>query len=248
MKSLMRWGATVGIVGTAIASSWFSTTLEALALPKEQIEQKLKEVPVFAIADSKGAPLVASEKDGTRVAGVFISQTDAKKFVEDLKTKNPRLANQVKVVGVSLAEVYKLSQENVNKKDRLNFAFVPVQSQVELAKKVTTNNGQTQKYAGGVPLFVARGGKDNGYLTVEQNKDKVIPFFFEKSDLQKLVNRFKKEQPRLASTVKIEVIPLEGMINTLEKSDNQLLNKVVLIPNKESIQFLQQQAKQKPTR
>lgn len=249
MKSLIRWGAKVGIVGTAIVGSWFAQNLAALGLPQAEILKKLTPVPVFTIADSQGAPLVASEKDGKKVAGIFISQDDAKKFVANLKTKNPQLANQVKVLPISLAEIYKISQENAQKKDGLNFAFVPVQSQVELAKKVANNNGQTPKYNGGVPLFVARVG-EQGYLqSMGQDKKPVIPFFFEKSQLQKIVERFKKEKPELASTVKIEVVPLEGMINTLEKKEDRVLNQILLVPSSESLEFLrQQQSQQKPRR
>ena len=50
-----------------------------LALPQEQILQKLGPVPVFTITDSKGAPLVASvpnAKNKAAVAGVFINQEE----------------------------------------------------------------------------------------------------------------------------------------------------------------------------
>ncbi len=250
MKSLMRWGSKLGIVGAAIAGSLFINTLELLALPKEQVIEKLRNVPVFAITDSQGSPLVVSEKDGKTIAGIFISQTDAKKFVENLKSNNPQLAKKVKVVGLSLAEVYNLSVENAKKKDGLLFEFVPVKTQVELAKKVSSSNNQTNKYKGGVPLFVAnlgkdKQGKDRGHLALSHNNEKVIPFFFEKSELQKIVERVKKENPEFASTIKIEVVPLENMIHQLDKSDDKTLNKIYLVPSKESMQFLQQQTKQK---
>lgn len=243
MKSLIRSCVKVGIVGTAILGSWFVQNLAAIALPKEQIIEKLQAIPVFAVGDDKG--LASTEIEGNKVPLTFISQEDAKKNIEAFKSKDPEKAKKLQVIPMSLGELYKvLSQENSKKKDGLNFAFVPVQTQVELAKKVTSNNPRSEQYKGGVPLFVARGGKEQGYLTIEQNNDKVIPFFFEKSQLEKIVDRFKKEKPELASTIKIEVVPLEGMINTLETSDNEMLNKVFLVPNNESIEFLRQQQPQ----
>jgi len=244
MKSLMRWCTKVGIVGTVIASSWFASAIEALALPKEQVIQRLQNVPVFAITDPQGSPVVVSAKDGKTIAGIFISQSDAKKFVADLKAKNPQLANKVKVVGLSLAEVYNLSLENAKKKEGLLFEFVPQQSQVELARQVSTSNGQARKFTAGVPLFVANLGKDKGHLAFSsKNNEQVIPFFFEKGQLQQIVEQVKKEKPELASSITIEVVPLENIIYQLDKSDNEMLNKIYLVPNNESIQFLQQQAK-----
>ncbi len=236
MKSLVRWSTTLGLIGSTLLGSWFSQNLEALALPEDQVIEKLKPVPVFTIADEDGSPLVASGEDNAKVAGVFISQQDANDFVERLKNENPELADQVQVTPVSLGEVYQLAQKNETQENGLNFAYVPVQTEVELAKKLLSENGQ--EYQGGVPLFVARGGEKQGYLTIEQNSQQVIPFFFEKKQLEQMVERFKQEKPDLASTVKIEVVPLESVIATLKDSDDEMLNKIVLWPSRESLEFL----------
>ena len=160
MKSLVRWSITLGLVGTTVLGAGFGQNLKAFALPQDQILQKLKPIPVFTIADDKGAPLVASENN-KKIAGVFISQQDAQKFVERLQKGNPELARKVKVVPVSLSEVYQLAEANAKKQDGLNFAYVPTQAQVDSAKQLLG-----KEYKGGVPLFVARGGKENGELTV----------------------------------------------------------------------------------
>ena len=104
MKSLIRWSATVGLVGATIVGSLVGAGLQALALTPEQIVQKLRPVPMFTIANAQGAPLVASPPNGQKgspVAGVFVSQKDAQAFLETLKSKNPNLAKEVKVVPVS---------------------------------------------------------------------------------------------------------------------------------------------------
>ncbi len=232
---IIRRSATLGLIGASVLSLGIFN-LKALALPTEEVVKKLNPVPVFTVADEQGAPLVASGEDQGKVAGVFISQKDANDFVTRLQTQNPDLAKKVRVVPVSLGEVYKLATENPEKKE-LNFAYVPNETAVSDAKTV---EGTT--YEGGVPLFVAKGGEDNGYLTIEKDSEQVIPFFFEKSQLENMVTKFKDQKPDLASSVNIEVVPLEGVIQTLQSSDDQTLAKIVLVPSTESLKFLQNSA------
>ena len=240
IKKLVCSSAALSLVGTAILTAGFGSNLKAWALPTEQILQKLNPVPVFTVADEQGAPLVASGEDNAKVAGVFISQQDAISFVDRLQTQNPELASKVKVVPVSLGEVYQLDQANQNQENALNFAYVPEQEEVDSAKNVLSQSGK--QYQGGVPLFVARGGADDGYLTIEKDSQQVIPFFFEKQQLENMVTKFKAQKPELAETVNIEVIPLEGVIDTLQTSNDEMLNKIVLVPSSESIEFLKEKA------
>jgi hypothetical protein len=237
IKSLVRWSATLGIAGTAFIGLGLAENLTAHALPQEEVLKKLDPVPVFTIADEQGAPLVASGQDKAKVAGVFISQNDANEFVNQLKTKNPELADKVKVVPVSLGEIYKLSESSQSQQNALNFAYVPEQEAVNSAK--TIGQANKQPYQGGVPLFVAKGGDDKGYLTIERNAQQVIPFFFDKKQLEQMVAKFKQQKPEIANSVNIEVVPLEGVIKTLETSQDTMLEKIVLVPTTESIEFLQ---------
>lgn len=248
MKSMVRWGATLGLAGSAIIGSSFIGSMGALALPQEQIVQKLGPVPVFTITDQKGAPLVASvpneQNNGQNqqpksIAGVFINQQDAQAFVEQLKTKNPELAQSVKVVPVSLGEVYKLDQANQNKPNSLDFTYVPSKQQVDAALALLKQTGQNQNQFNGTPLFVAKAGKEQkGYLTITRAEQQVIPFFFNKEELQTMLDSFKQKQPDLASTVEIQVVNLEGVLQTLQKSNDQQLNQIMLVPPQESIEFV----------
>ncbi len=236
MKSLIRSVATLGLIGTTLLASWLSHSAKVLALPTEVIVEKLKPVPVFTVADSQGAPLVASGEDNSKVAGVFISQQDAKNFVQKLIQENPDLGNKVQVVPVSLGEIFELAQANQNKPDSISFAYVPMRNQIEGAKKILSESNQ--EYSGGVPLFVAKAGPEQGYLTIKQNEKEVIPFFFEQDQVQKLIERFKKEQPDLASSITVEVVALEGVLSALQESNDEMLTKIVIWPSKESLEFL----------
>ena len=232
MNSFIRWG----LVGGAVLTTLVGQTLKVLALPTDEVIKLLQGVPVFTIADAQGAPLVAMDNN-RKVTGIFVSQQEAQKFFQQLKKDKPDIASKVTVQPVSLGEVYKLAIANAGKPDALNFAYVPVPTEVAIATKLLTAAGQ--KYQGGVPLYVSRGGKEQGYLTIQQNNEQIIPFFFEQKQIQDMVDRFKKEKPELASTIKIDVVALENVMGTLQSSDDKMLKSIRLVPTEESLKFIQ---------
>jgi nickel transport protein len=248
MKSLIRWSATVGLVSSVLAGSLFSGAARVLAIPQEQIIQKLRSVPVFAIANAQGAPLVVEPPQGQKgqpVAGVFISQKDAQAFLERLKTSNPNLATGVQVVPISLAEVYQLEQANKNKPDGLDFAYVPSQQQVNTAVSLLKQSGRQVQQFNATPLFVARGGKDKGYLTIQEGNQSFIPMFFKKEELQALIDSFKQQQPNQAGSIEIQVLSLEGLMEVLQTKNEPQYNQIVLVPPRESIEFVRSLGQQR---
>ncbi|HIK13638.1 MAG TPA: hypothetical protein IGS52_25830 [Oscillatoriaceae cyanobacterium M33_DOE_052] len=249
MKSLLRWGAVLGLIGSVFVGI-SPKNMKALALPEPQIIQKLSQIPVFTITNNQGSPLVASISNGnqnTSVAGVFISKKDADDFIQKLTESNPELVNSVQVRTVSLADVYQMERANQGQGAQpLAFDYVPVRQQVDSALAVLEANGQTVEEFNGVPLFLATGGADNGYLTIQQGEQQVIPLFFNKEDLQGMLDRLRQQDPNLAQTVNIKVVNLRGLIKLLQESNDEQLNKIVLIPSRETIEYLQSQ--QQPNR
>ena len=245
MKSLVRLGAILGIAGSALLGSLATDNLSALAIPEPQILDKLRPVPVFTITDASGAPLIASvpkqgqgQTGNASVAGIFISQKDAQAFVEQLKTRNPQLAASVRVMPVSLGEIYQISQANKGKPDEVQFAYVPTPQQVQSAKTVLQQAGQQVNEFNGVPLFLARGGPENGYLTIQRGQQEVIPLFFNKEELQAVVERFKQQQPNVTASIKIEVVNLESVLEALRTENDPFLTQLILIPPRESLEFV----------
>ncbi|MGK7922048.1 MAG: Tic22 family protein [Trichodesmium sp.] len=242
MKSLIRLGLALGIVTSTLLGPSVKN-MSALALSEEEILQKLTPVPVFTITDQNGSPLVASiKKEGSEnssVAGVFISKSDADAFVDKLRGENPELAATVKVVPVSLGEVYEMSKSGQQGNQKLQFAYVPIRRQVESAKALLEQNGQNVNNFNGVPLFLAKGGPDNGYLTIQRGEQQVIPMFFNKEDLQGMLDRAKTQQPDTFSAVTIEVVNLEAVIKALSEEDDPFLEKIIFIPPRESLEFVE---------
>ena len=192
----------------------------------------LTPVPVFTITDVGGSPLVATTDNGS-VGGIFISKSDADTFVDQLRVENPDLAASVEVIPISLSEAYENSNSN-----NLQFAFVPESQEVDLATSLLQQKGQDIQQFEGVPLFAAR-EPNEGYLTISRNEGQTIPFFFKLEDLQELLDRAQSQQPDLFSSVEIEVVNLEGVINALERDNDTFLDRITFIPSRESLEFVE---------
>lgn len=242
MKALVRWSTALGLLGSVVAGSMLTLTTRAIALTEEQVVEQLRPVPVFAITDAEGSPLVAApagEDTGEPVAGVFISQEDAQAFLNNLREANPELAQDVQVVPVSLAEVYELALATRDDANRINFTFVPEEEQVATAVSLLQAVDQTVTEFEGVPLFMARAaGEDGGYLTVRRGQEQIIPVFFNQEELEQVLARLGQQQPDLAAEMTIQVINLENFIETLRASDDPGLTQIELVPPRESIDYI----------
>jgi nickel transport protein len=239
MNSLIRLGTTIGLVSSVLASSLFMSPTRALALTPEQVMSSLQLVPVFALMNSEGGILLATPEQGentTPVAGIFIDGQAAQAFLNGLKESNPQAAQGAQVVPISLAKVYQLSQE---KKDEVQFVYIPGEQEVAAAEAVLRESGQANPPEfQGVPLFAARSSDEDGaYLTIQQGDRQVVPMYFGRQELQAVIDRLKQVQPDLAAKMEIQVINLEGFIATLQSSNNEDLTQIQLDPSDASIEF-----------
>lgn len=241
MKSLARKLATLGLIGSAMLSPLMITPPRAEALPKKDVLTKLGPVLVYTVVavdqeKKQAVPLTAEVTEGDKkfnVAWVFFTPQDAQKFMENqkasaeaLKKSDPKAAaaqleilKNTTVAPDSLATFYDAATSS---KSQLKLQFVPINSEVEQAKK-------TQSNFQGVPLWRANFG-ENRYGT---------SFFFSKTDLETELSELKKTQPKLASEAKIEVVPLEGVIEVLSTKDTEDLKKIRLLAPLESRKLLQ---------
>ena len=172
----------IGIISGAsiFSSSYLGIALAQLA-PQEVAQldeeaftldfvlEKLNPIPVFTIADENGAPLVAKQDDDSKVAGVFISQTDANRFVEKLKINDPEIAAKVKVIPTSLGKIYKLSESAKTKAEPLKFAYIPEEEAVSSAKTIIEEQNEDSDLS-------------------DLNSDLEFESDFEKSDLEQIAD------------------------------------------------------------
>jgi hypothetical protein len=148
------------------------------------------------------------------------------------------LAASARVTLVSLGEIYQISQANKDKPNELLFDYIPAPQQVESAKTVLRQTGQQVNEFNGVPLFYARSVPENGVLTFQQGQEEVIPLFFNKEELQAAVDLFKQQQPNVTTTIKIEVVNLESVLEDLRTENDPFLSQMILVPSRESLEFV----------
>ena len=156
------------------------------------------------------------------------------------------MASTLQVRPLSLADYYQIVQEAKKKKDSVIYTLVPTQQQVDSAKTIMNQNGQKVQQFNGIPLFVPK--LDKGYLTipVPQSKERYVPLYFEKEQAVALLDEFKKAVPQEAAKTGIEVAELSGVVETLNSSNDPNMNKFILYPSRESIEFIRSLAPKCP--
>ncbi|BAZ53401.1 Tic22 family protein [Nostoc sp. NIES-4103] len=243
MKALVRLGATLGIASSIFFAGLSQTeNLRAVALPQSEVLKKLQIVPVFTLINPKGEFVVISRNNESKTisqVGFFLSKQNAQDFLDKrLKKENPQLASTLQVRPLSLADYYQIVQEAKKKKDSVIYTLVPAQQQLESAKTIMNQNGQKVQQFNGIPLFIPK--LDKGYLTipVPQSKERYVPLYFEKEQAVALLDEFKKAVPQEASKTGIEVAELSGVVETLNTSNDPNMNKFILYPSRESIEFI----------
>ncbi|MGR3275138.1 hypothetical protein HRE53_18320 [Acaryochloris sp. 'Moss Beach'] len=249
MKGLIRWGLIVSLAGGGFVGTSLVQQEAAIAIPEAEAVKRLETVPTFAVTDAKGSPVLAAvpnPKDKTKkiqVATFFMSQTDAQNLVNNLKANKPEIGKSARVTLISLRDAYEITKKNKDKQDELVFQFIPNKEQVDLAKAILKQEGQDVKQFQGVPMFFAIGGKEKGLLTIEQGKEKIIPFYFRKQDLQGMIDQLKKQNNPLSGTTKIQVTSLDRLVGSLFKSEDATAKQIVLIPSRDALEYAVQQQK-----
>jgi Tic22-like family len=242
MKS-WKIGVMVGLGSTLLAA----TPIQAL--PESQIVDKLQGIPVFALTDSDNFLLTASLSNETgkpAKGGAFFSQSDAKTFLQKLQKENPNLAKQVTIRPISLSEVYK-AQMNLDPAKRVDILYVPNQNQVKAALNIAQKSEPSLKQFSGVPLFVAKNSKKGTYLTITSKDSKsVVPLFFDRDQLQPLIDRAKQQQPN--STIEVQVLTLETVLDGMRSKNDPLYESLVFGPSREGLEVLRSRATTSSTR
>jgi hypothetical protein len=244
MKSLIRWGATLSLVGGILINPLsIGGSLRALALTNEQVIERLQPIPVFTFLDGDRNFLVTRPTDATAetlpVVYMFISQQAAQAFLAELKKKSPEQTNGFQVTPVPLSVAYQMARRDQAQPNPVQVAFIAVQQQVDAARTIIQQDGGNAEQFRGTPLFIAKSSDQDGvYLTRRINNQEVIPVYFSREDVQTMIDQLRQTQPDLAAKVKIQVISLEGLIQNLQSSDNTALNQIFLMPTQETLTFI----------
>jgi Tic22-like family len=235
---MRSWKA--GIVLSLFGSALFAAA-PLQALPESQIADKLKGIPVFALTDKEGYLMTAfanAEAGKPAKGGAFFSQNDAKDFLRKLQQENPTLAKELEVRAVSLSDVYK-AQMNFDPKQRVDIVYIPSQSQVKTALTLIQKIDPKVKQFPGVPLFLAK--TKSSYLTDTSNNKVTVPLFFDRDQLQPMIDKLKQRQP--TAVVQVEVLSLEKLLEDMRVSNDPLYERIALGPSREGLEVLRNRPK-----
>ncbi len=229
------------LIGSSVQSN-FLPSAAAVALPAQEVAQRLQPVPVFTITNAQGRPLLGSQspQQKAQVGLFFYSQKDAQTLLDQVKAKNPEVGKSARVATIGLDQAYELTQKNPQE---AVFRFVPQAKQVQSAVKILQAEGKKVEQFNTTPVFFAVAGKDKGYLTIQQGNQQVIPLFLSKEDLDGLLAQLKQKDPQLAATAKVGVGSVEGVVKLMKEKNEPALKQLTIIPSKESVQYVQSQQK-----
>jgi hypothetical protein len=235
-------GVAIGLVSSVVLA-----VQPTHALSDAQIIEKLQSIPVITLTDKSGAPLVAQlngEKKGLYTE-VYLGSKEVKATLQRLQASNPTVAKQLQIRVVTLGEVYQ-SQIAKSGDKKLNVLIVPSETQVKSAISLLrkTDPAKAQQFSG-VPLFIGVAGKPKGYVSISsaQEKKRIIPVFFDKEQLQAVLDKFKKDQPTLAPTTEIQVISLDGLLSQMRAKNEPLYGQIVLARPREMAEYVAGAAK-----
>lgn len=238
----MKWHQLIGFVGAVVIAATFGR-FQVLALPAEEVTAKLQPIPVFAITNEQGKVWTVSNQENIQLPVFFISLADAQKYQRDLENKKPELKDKLSVTLISLGEAYQKVKAEDERKEFLA-AFVPMEQQVNLAEQLLKQQGQEVEQFQGVPLFFPTviENQQEGYLIIKVQRENSslegIPFFFEQGQLQKLIEQVQQQRGENQPAINIKVIPLEALINILEKESDEAIKSIILFRSQESEEFI----------
>ncbi len=219
-----------------------STQAVAAPMSRQEVAERLNLVPVFAIVSQNGTPVVANvEREGRtiQVASFWLDRNQAQQALEQVKAKNPEVGQQAQVVPIPLGYAYEKSEEERAKNSNLYFEVVPRAADVEAAKQVLKETGQeVPPEVIGVPLFYGR--SEEGLLTIEQDGQEVVPFFFDRNDLKGALDRAAAQNPEVVGKTQIEVTSLAIVVERMLAPDAQEdVQKIAFIPPRASLEYVQ---------
>ncbi len=231
MTSFIRRTLSSTLAIAAVSTSLFGSiaVLPALALPPEQIEAKLTNVPAYVLGTEQGLLLLPTGQSAESDPGlyVFLSEEQAKGFVAKAAEANPEFAATIEIKLTSLEKLYKESQTRTEQPLRL--MYIPEESEANQAAQLNA------EYKGGVPLFYAQ-FEDGSLAPVEENGKPTFPMFFSYNDLNLILNELGQRNPEARAAISIGVLPLEFVIAEMQTREEEMFNQIRLLPDSEVIQ------------
>jgi dsDNA-binding SOS-regulon protein len=216
-----------------------SQTVPKPYLTEAQVAEKCKNIPVFVLMDTTGAPLTATLPGKKPTVGVFLGKKEADDYYKQLPKANKELVSQVRMNILTLSDVLLRAKKD----SRDAYALVSQSASVKEAQNTLVAQGKKATDLKGVPLFIVRradtgDGKGNAstslaYVTIRVGNDIQVPCFFTKKDADNLVRKFLDQDRKVKLAV--EVGTLENILHLLETSPSPQIQQLTLFPSAEML-------------
>ncbi|MFN7636241.1 MAG: Tic22 family protein, partial [Pseudanabaena sp.] len=176
-------------------------------------------IPVFTIVDDRNNPLlVDNPQQSKKQASFYLGADEAEVMLNQFKTAYPEVGSKAKIITRSMKDIYQFMSQNRGK--NVAFKFVSKRSNIEAARSIWAAQGKPIDQVPEVPVFFATVQQANGQrlLTVDHNGGKIIPIFFDKSDLEGLLNRNRETVQKI---INIQVTSLFQTLDSMITKNNQ---------------------------
>lgn len=205
MKSFICSSITLGLAGSSVITCLvLNYRLSVLALTPEQIFQKLNQMPVRTIGNSK------------KIFVTYMSHQDAQQVAEQITKENPK--SKVEVMTILLGMVYELLKSQYKSKAQKPpdlFTFIPFKKQLPSALSILKKESPRSRNFTEIPLFygMIKSNRQENFLSVKDGEKNFTPFYFKRESLQRLIKNIRLQQPKFASSIKVKGTPLGGIVS-----------------------------------
>jgi Tic22-like family len=215
MKSFICSSITLGLAGSSVITCLvLNYRLSVLALTPEQIFQKLNQMPVRTIGNSK--EILLSVDNHKKIFVTYMSHQDAQQVAEPITKENPK--SKVEVMTILLGMVYELLKSQYKSKAQKPpdlFTFIPFKKQLSSALSILKKESPRSRNFTKIPLFygMIKSNRQENFLSVKDGEKNFTPFYFQRESLQRLIKNIRLQQPKFASSIKVKGTPLGGIVS-----------------------------------
>ncbi|MEM1368826.1 MAG: Tic22 family protein [Cyanobacteria bacterium P01_H01_bin.15] len=256
-KTVLGWCATASILGGTVGGLVAGPVPSVIALTEEQAIEKLADVPVFTISNNEGQPLpLTLDPEGNDTEArpfFFVKYEQASQVRQQLASGNPDISAQTRILPVRLSAVIEVGrQAAANNAESAPYTLFPDGVEVQSAVQLLQAQGQQIENPAriGIPLFYGfvQDGENTILLPLvnEDTQESFIPFFMKEDMAQELVTRYKDSGVEKSAEAQIGIIPMAALIQQFIDDQQQVYERIQIIPPPESLQDVQRINQENP--
>jgi len=231
IKSLKKNKLKLKLVSLAVFLTGLIQPLRVFALPESEVITKLENIPLFGIVNDQGQ----------LNSYLFVNPQQALNVLTELQNTDPQRASNLEVTPFPLSTVYQRLQTIQEQNAELPQLIVPDQNSLEIATNLIRSNGQSvnDPRTIGIPLFVATigSGAEERWLILTNNRtnESYIPFYFDKAEADKIVEKYKQDNANQITAVQVRVFALGYIVGLLLGNNNEATQMMEIVPSTEQI-------------